>query len=76
MMQFRSLHSEFRNFCPLLWAVSGQNLRQIVFSLDSCSHNFIRDYSLFELFSHVFCLQSCYHFLSVHYIQIERAVLK
>lgn len=49
MIQFRCLHSEFRNFCLLLWVVPVQNLRQIVFSLDFCSHNFVRDYSPAEL---------------------------
>lgn len=48
-MQFRCSHSEFRNFCLLLWVVPGQNIRRILFSLDSCSHNFIRDYSPVEL---------------------------
>lgn len=77
MMQFRCLHSEFKNFCLLLWVVSGQNLRQIVFSLDSCSHNFIRDYSPVEL-SLLPCilLTVLLPLLSVHYTKNERAVLK
>lgn len=49
MMQFRCLHSEFSDFCLLLWVFPGQNLRQILLSLDSCSHNFIRDSSPVEL---------------------------